>query len=92
VLGSVLFNIFTNDTDIGIESTLSWCANDTKLYDVVNRPEQWDAIQRDLERLEQLAQENLMRFYKAKCKVLHLGCDNLHYQFKVGMKGLRPHL
>ena len=27
-----------------------------------------------------------MRFYKAKWKVLHLGCSNPHYQYKLGDK------
>ena len=28
--------------------------------------------------------ENLMRFYKAKCKVMHLGWGNLRYLYKLG--------
>ena len=47
-------------------------------------PEGWDVIQKDLDRLEQWAQENLMRVNKAKCKVLHLGHSNSHYQYKLG--------
>ena len=43
-----------------------------------------DAIQRDLYRLKQQVQETLMRFNKSKCKVLHMSCSNLHYQYKLG--------
>lgn len=84
VLGSMLFNIYINDIDSGIECTLSKFVNDCKLFGVVDISKGWNAIQRDLGRLEQWAEENLIMFNKSKRKVFYLGCGNSHYQYKLG--------
>ena len=63
-------------------STSSWIH--IKLSDVVDTPKGQDATQRDLDRLEHLAKENLMRFNKSKCKVLHQGHDNAQCQYRLG--------
>ena len=61
------------------ESTLSKFTDGTKLCGVVDSDEGWKAIQKDSDRLEQWAQENLMRSNKAKGNILHLSSGNPHY-------------
>ena len=79
VLGSVLFNIFINNSDSGIECTFSKFVDDTKLCGAVDTP---GCNPERSGQDEEWAQMNLMKFNKLKCKVLHLDCGNSHYQYK----------
>ena len=72
----MLFNIFIRYINSGIECVLSKPADDIKLCDAIDMTEACHAVQRDLDRLEQWAQVNIMRFNKSMCKVLHLGHSN----------------
>ena len=82
-LGLVLFNIFINGIESRIECTLSNLA-DIKLSGVVDTIEGRDASQKALDRLRKWTRENLMRFNKAKCKVLQLGQVTPRYMYRLG--------
>ncbi|KAK4823664.1 hypothetical protein QYF61_005016 [Mycteria americana] len=80
----MLFNMFRSDLDDGIKRTLMKFANDTKLSGEVDTLEGRATLKEDLDRLEEWANKNLMKFNKSKCKVLHPGKHNPGVQHRLG--------
>ena len=81
-LGLVPFNI-VGKMDSGIECTLSRLADDTKLSGEVDTVDGRDAIQRDVNWLQNWVHDNFMKFSKAKCKALHLGWGNPKHKYRL---------
>ena len=84
VLGLILFNICINDLYEGIEFTISKFADNKKLEEVTDTPEDCATIQQDLDRLESRTGRNPMRFHKSKCRVLHL--ERINHMHKYSLR------
>lgn len=88
VLVLVVFSIFVGNMDSGVKCTLSKFADNSKLSGAVDILEERDAIHRDLDRLEMWVPANLIKFNKAKCKVLHLGQGNPKHRYRLDREWL----
>ena len=82
VLGPVLFNSFVGYMASGIKCILSKFADDTKLGGAADMSDGRVTIQRDQDRLDRWAYVNLMKYDKAKCKILHLSQDNPKHKYR----------
>ncbi|KAJ7415510.1 hypothetical protein BTVI_37861 [Pitangus sulphuratus] len=73
ILGPVLFNIFINYLDVELEGILSKFAADTKLRGAVDSFRGREALQRELDKLEDWAITKHLKFNKGKYWILQLG-------------------
>jgi hypothetical protein len=81
VLGPVLFLIFINDLPNVVKGIVKIFADDTKLFDTVQDEDRCRQLQNDLDLLCDWSDTWKLRFNADKCKVLHFGKDNIHFNY-----------
>lgn len=86
VLGPILFLLYINDIDksAGTLTTLKKFADDTKLGQVVNDTIGVQRLQNCLDDLEDWASCWGMAFNVSKCKILHMGKNNMSHKYRIG--------
>uniref|UniRef100_A0A4W3IXB0 Reverse transcriptase domain-containing protein n=1 Tax=Callorhinchus milii TaxID=7868 RepID=A0A4W3IXB0_CALMI len=83
VLGPLLFLIYINDLDLGIPSTISKFADDTKLGRVVNSEKDSSQLQEHIDRMVKWADTWQMNFNVEKCEVMHFVRKNEGRQYRL---------
>ena len=83
VLGPPLFDIFIDDLDTCAEeiTLLLKFADDTKVMQEIQGPEDRDKLQQALDKLVKWAKKWGMQFNIPKCKIMHLGRSNPCYEY-----------
>uniref|UniRef100_A0A8C3IBY2 Reverse transcriptase domain-containing protein n=1 Tax=Chrysemys picta bellii TaxID=8478 RepID=A0A8C3IBY2_CHRPI len=82
-LGPILFNLFINDLEKGVNSEMAKFADDTKLLKIVKTKADCEELQKDLIKLSDWATKWQMKFNMDKCKVMHIGKNNPNYTYNV---------
>ncbi len=75
LLGPLLFLIYVNDINgVGLSegSKLVLYADDILLYRAIQSPEDYVALQHDINTLTAWTDSKLLKFYPKKCKAMHI--------------------
>ena len=89
VLGPLLFLIYVNDLDAGLNSEIAKFADDTKLGGSALSVESCSTLQGDLNGIFQWSKTWGMKFNVDKCKVLHIGHNNINYQYTIDNRPMK---
>ena len=84
VLGPALFNFFISDLDDGVKCNLFKFVDNTKIWGEVSTLVGRERLQQDLDRLQEWADINRMRFNTDKCRVPHVGSRNQQHTCNMG--------
>jgi hypothetical protein len=83
VLGPILFLIYVSDLPCYLRSNHAFYADDTKIFG--NPLTHHDVLQRDICSLERWCAEWLIPLNPSKCSVLHIGRNNPHRDYRIGV-------
>ena len=89
VLGPLLFTLFINDLDLGLDCRVWKFADDTKVVRVVQNTQDCFRQQRNMDRVEGWGQKWKMEFNVNKCKVMHVGYGNLKFGYSMNGQWLQ---
>ena len=81
VLGPVLFLIYINDIDNGLNNTISKFADDTKIASSVISESDKKKLQDDLQKISNWSEKWEMPFNINKCQILHVGSRNKKFDY-----------
>ena len=84
VLGPIMFNLFINDLEDGVNSTISVFADHTKPSRAITSPQDVETLQEDLNKLMGWETKWQMRLIAEKCKIMHLGAKNTNVIYTLG--------
>lgn len=89
VLGPMLFIAFINDLpDVVSECHIKLFADDAKLYTNVDSADDAAKLQNDLNHMVEWSNTWLLRFNASKCKVMHFGRRNQHFDYSMSSQTL----
>ena len=83
VLGPLLFIIYINDIDVGLNNTISKFADDTKIGSAVLTENDRLKLQQDLDKVSKWSEDWNMPFNINKCQLLQVGSLNNKYQYSI---------
>ncbi len=83
VLGPVLFMIYINDIDVGLNNFIGKCADDTKIRNSVIFDRDRQSLQDDLNKISAGSARWEMPFNIKKCRILQVGTRNLKYDYEM---------
>ncbi len=83
VLGPVLFIIYINDIDVGLNNFISKSADDTKIGNSIIDDRDRLKIQENLRKISQWSESWEMAFNVNTCHILHVGIRNQKFDYEM---------